>query len=189
MILFWSWEANFLGKAFNRAEELQLTTFKGLILMYLFLVSLLELKHFRASNTFNFFFLSSGGFYVILWEPRDYWNTLKSALSCHLGASVLAGITAPSFCIAFPCNRHWSAIKGTLSNVLALFVLVFLHCGSLGLAATGILATIESEYIPKRRWIDWAQQTWRRINQSRLALRRFLRIFKTRRCIKITSVV
>jgi len=55
VILCWSREANFLGKAFGREEELQLTTSEGLILMYLFLVPLLEISHFRASNIFYFF--------------------------------------------------------------------------------------------------------------------------------------
>lgn len=55
MVLCRSWEANFLGEASGREKELQLTTFKGLILMCLFLIFLLELKHFRASNIFYFF--------------------------------------------------------------------------------------------------------------------------------------
>lgn len=88
IILCRSQEANFLGKAFCREEELQLTTFKGLILIYLFLLSFWDLKHFRASNVCVglFFFFSPRGFYVILWEWWGYWNTLKAALSHHFGA-------------------------------------------------------------------------------------------------------
>lgn len=77
MILCSSREANFLGKAFGRGEELQL---KGLILRHLFLVSL--------------------------------------------------------------CFLHRGSVR-TVGTVL--------------LAANGLLATVESQYVPKRRRIEWAQ--------------------------------
>lgn len=50
MVLCCSWEASCLDEAFGRKDELKLTTFKGLMLMYLFLMSLLELSHFRTSK-------------------------------------------------------------------------------------------------------------------------------------------
>lgn len=136
MILCCSCEANCLDEAFGRKEELKLTTFKGLMLMCFFLMSLLELNNFRTSKKKkkNQLCLDS----IIVWELRGYRIPLKCACSHHFEAcfnthSCLSGCQCPFPGIAFPAILTEVPWMATLNRMLALFVLISLNCVALGL--------------------------------------------------------
>lgn len=129
--------------------------------MYLFLLSLLDLKHFRASNVcVELFFPPPLLLRGILCHSLRAMRLLKHPESCsqlslwglfpYMLVPQMESVPHP---LPLPVLGVLSKVPlmGPLSSMLALFVLTFLHCGTLGLVATGILATTESQYIPKRR--------------------------------------
>lgn len=77
---------------------------------------------------------------------------------------------------------------GALSRTLALLVLISLHGGALGLAATGTLSTIGSQEIPKGRSVTGhIPPEGDSVDCTRLC--RLPTGFQTIKCIKITSVI